>query len=100
MHPARILLFFSFVITTGLLPAQDLQPRPTKAQMQWHAMEFYLFMHFGPNTFTGLEWGYGNEKEEVFNPTDLDCEQWCRIAKSSGATSLALTGSSVPFHNH
>ncbi len=66
-------------------------PKPTKAQLAWHDMEFYLFMHFGPNTFTDLEWGHGNEKEEVFDPTDLDCEQWCRIARNSGAKGIIIT---------
>jgi len=87
----RTILVLSFVIIARLLPAQDLQPQPTKAQLQWHDMEFYLFMHFGPNTFTDLEWGHGNEKEEIFNPTSLDCEQWCRIAKAAGAKGIIIT---------
>ena len=53
-------------------------------------MEFYLFMHFGPNTFTDLEWGKGTEKEEVFNPVSLDCNQWCRIAKAAGAKGIII----------
>src|SRR6478672_5489797 len=48
-------------------------------------------MHFGPNTFTDLEWGKGSEKEAVFNPTALDCRQWCRIAKEAGATGIVIT---------
>ncbi|HNL65406.1 MAG TPA: alpha-L-fucosidase, partial [Ferruginibacter sp.] len=40
---------------------------------------------------TNLEWGHGTEKEEIFNPTGLDCEQWCRIAKASGATGIIIT---------
>jgi len=54
-------------------------------------MEFYLFMHFGPNTFTDLEWGKGTEHEEVFNPTELDCRQWCRIARAAGAKGIIIT---------
>ena len=73
------------------LLAQTGSPKPTKAQLAWHNMEFYLFMHFGPNTFTDLEWGHGNEKEELFNPANLDCEQWCRIAKASGAKGIIIT---------
>jgi alpha-L-fucosidase len=65
--------------------------KPSKAQLAWHNMEFYLFMHFGLNTFTDLEWGHGNEKEEVFNPTKLDCNQWCSIAKAAGAKGIIIT---------
>jgi len=67
------------------------QPLPSKAQVVWHKMEFYLFMHFGPNTFTDKEWGEGTEPEDVFNPTNLDCRQWCRIAKASGAKGIIIT---------
>lgn len=66
-------------------------PLPTKAQLAWHENEFYLFMHFGPNTFTDKEWGEGNEPEDIFNPTDLDCRQWCRIAKAAGAKGIIIT---------
>src|SRR5678810_1030260 len=67
------------------------QPLPSKAQLAWHKMEYYLFMHFGPNTFTDKEWGEGTEPEDVFNPTNLDCRQWCRIAKASGAKGIIIT---------
>ncbi len=66
-------------------------PVPNQKQLDWQQKSFYLFMHFGPNTFTDLEWGRGSEKEEVFNPTALDCGQWCRIAKAAGATGIVIT---------
>ncbi len=85
-------LFFlplAFVVINAF--AQIKTPKPTQAQLAWHDMEFYLFMHFGPNTFTDKEWGHGDEKEEVFNPANMDCRQWCRIAKSAGATGIIAT---------
>ncbi len=91
MRILKTVLIFIFAITSWFLQAQTMQPKPTKAQFAWHDMEFYLFMHFGPNTFTGLEWGHGNENVEVFNPTNLDCEQWCRIAKAAGAKAIIIT---------
>ena len=66
-------------------------PRPTRAQLDWHETEYYLFMHFGPNTFTDKEWGEGTEPEDIFNPTSLDCRQWCRVAKAAGAKGIIIT---------
>jgi alpha-L-fucosidase len=67
------------------------KPVPTQSQLEWQNMEFYFFAHFGPNTFTDLEWGKGTENAEVFDPKELDCDQWCRIAKASGAKGIMIT---------
>ncbi|MGH2553896.1 MAG: alpha-L-fucosidase, partial [Chitinophagaceae bacterium] len=37
------------------------------------------------------EWGEGTEPEEVFNPSQADCRQWCRIAKAAGAKAVIIT---------
>lgn len=66
-------------------------PLPSGAQAAWHEQEFYLFVHFGPNTFTDKEWGEGNEAAAVFNPAKLDCRQWCRIAAAAGAKGIIIT---------
>lgn len=66
-------------------------PLPSKNQMAWHEMEYYLFVHFGPNTFTSLEWGKGSEDPNVFNPTEMDCRQWARIAREAGAKAIIIT---------
>jgi alpha-L-fucosidase len=65
--------------------------KPTKQQLSWHETEFYLFLHFGPNTFTNKEWGEGTEPEEIFNPSQLDCRQWCNTAKAAGAKGIIIT---------
>lgn len=74
-------------------PAQktNTAPRPSKQQLDWHETEYYLFMHFGPNTFSNKEWGEGNEPENLFNPTGLDCRQWCRVARDAGAKGIIIT---------
>ena len=85
-----ILLVFIF-LTSKILAQKTSLPHPTAAQLAWHDTEFYLFFHFGPNTFTNLEWGHGTETEDLFNPTALDCDQWCRIAKEAGAKGVIIT---------
>jgi alpha-L-fucosidase len=91
----KILLFvLSILYLKAPVSAQSVPavgPLPSEVQLKWQDANFYLFVHFGPNTFTNLEWGKGSEKEDVFNPTALDCRQWCRIAKAAGAKGIILT---------
>ena len=66
-------------------------PVPTEAQLAWQRMEINMFCHFGPNTFTGAEWGSGEEAAEVFAPKALDCRQWVDVASQAGMGGIILT---------
>lgn len=60
-------------------------PLPNARQLAWHETEFYAFFHYGMNTFTDKEWGYGDEPESHYAPALVpDCEQWVRAAKEAG----------------
>ena len=64
---------------------------PSERQKRFMENPFYAFVHFSPNTYTGKEWGDGTEDPAIFNPVDLDCDQWVEAVKSAGMTGLVLT---------
>lgn len=64
---------------------------PTAEQLEWQQMELTAFLHFGINTFTGHEWGSGQEDPALFNPEKLDAEQWVKVLKDSGFKMAILT---------
>ena len=64
---------------------------PTEPQVQWQRLEFYAFTHFGLNTFTGREWGYGDESPTHFNPTNFDAEEIVKTFKEGGMTGMIYT---------
>lgn len=60
-------------------------PLPHPRQVKWMQTEFYAFYHYGMNTFTGQEWGNGNEAESTYAPTAKpNPEQWLQAAKAAG----------------
>lgn len=68
--------------------AAKVLPRPN--QTTWMRMERTFFLHFGPNTFRGVEWGDGREDPAIFNPTALDANQWVTAMKEAGCNLLIL----------
>lgn len=65
--------------------------KPSQRQLVWNDLEFYAFVHFSVNTFTDREWGLGNEDPSIFDPEDMDAEQWVEVCKSAGMRGLILT---------
>ncbi|NDV55100.1 hypothetical protein D0T51_05065 [Parabacteroides sp. 52] len=72
-------------------PPEPYGALPTEHQLIWQHMQYYMFIHFGPNTFTNVEWGDGKEDPKVFNPTNLDCRQWAATAKAAGMKGIIIT---------
>lgn len=72
-------------------PPEPFGAVPSERQLNWHKLNYYAFIHFGPNTFTDVEWGHGNESPEVFNPTELDTRQWASIIRDAGMEGIIIT---------
>ncbi|WP_233376491.1 alpha-L-fucosidase [Maribellus sp. CM-23] len=64
---------------------------PTPNQLEALKDEFIAFIHFGPNTFTRMEWGSGMEDPQIFDLQNLDTDQWCQAMKAAGMTKVIFT---------
>lgn len=86
------------VLTGKPYPLEDIPnapeaygPVPSNSQMKYYDEGLSMFIHFGINTFTDAEWGDGTEDPNDFQPTDLDTDQWVRIAKENGFKRILFT---------
>jgi alpha-L-fucosidase len=75
----------------GSLNQRLVQVTPSARQLSLQQKEFYAFVHFTVNTFTGKEWGDGTESPAIFNPTRFDADQWVAAIRSAGMKGLILT---------
>ena len=64
---------------------------PTVNQYNYKKLEFTCFVHFGPNTFTRMEWGNGMEDPKIFDLQNLDTDQWCKAMKAAGMKLVVIT---------
>jgi len=63
---------------------------PRTNQRDWMRLERTFFLHFGVNTFNEVEWGTGHEDASIFNPTDLDANQWLDAVTNFGGKMIVL----------
>ncbi len=88
-----------FANTIGITPEDTQQSIIDKAahivpsanQLKALQNEFIAFIHFGPNTFTRMEWGSGKEDPRIFDLKELDTDQWCEAMKAAGIKMALLT---------
>jgi alpha-L-fucosidase len=64
--------------------------KPSPQQVEWQDLEIGAIFHFGTNTFLDREWGDGTADPGVFNPGNVDAEQWIRAVKAAGAKYVIL----------
>ena len=90
-----ILLFLPVFVLLSLASAQlTKQVLPTKALVKWANSEIGVLIHFDLQVFEPTynfrkDWNYHPDLS-IFNPKELDTDQWIRAAKSMGATYVVL----------
>ncbi len=74
-------------------PAAERLAKPTPSQAEWHDTEFGMFIHFGL-----WSWPEGVSEEKtplshlkIFNPMNLDTDQWVDVAELMGANYVVFT---------
>lgn len=58
--------------------------QPNKTQQLLVKRGYGMFISYGINTFVDLEWSDGTIPATRYNPSELDCDQWVRVARDAG----------------
>ena len=64
--------------------------KPSQAHLDYLKRGVIGLIHYGLNTYTDQEWGYGDADPKLFNPKNLDAAQWVKAAKAGGLKCLVL----------
>jgi len=62
---------------------------------RWERLEYGMFLHFGMSTFDRVELSLGDQPPETYAPSELDVDQWVRVAKEAGMRYAVLTAKHV-----
>lgn len=84
---------------TIFIPIEDKPelPIPNKRQLAWQQAELGVVFHYDLHVFDGKQYKQGRnridpiEDHQIFNPQNLDTDQWVRAAKDAAATFAILT---------
>ena len=86
-----------FLMNCVLSVAQPEVIIPKPHQLKWHEAEMGAVFHYDLHVFDGIRYGQGNnrispiEDYNIFNPTQLDTDQWIQAAKAAGCKFAVLT---------
>ena len=74
-------------------------PIPTPQQLAWQEAELGVVFHYDLHVFDNKHYHQNSNRKHpiedinIFNPTQLDTDQWVRVAKAMGARFAILTAS-------
>ena len=91
MNDKRI-TFLAFCLMSFVLSAAAARPAPRPALLERikDGIEVYGIVHWGLNTYTDREWGYGDENPELLNPDAFDADQIVGACKDGGLQGLIV----------
>lgn len=69
---------------------KEIRRKPTPQQLDYQERQMGAFVHFGPATYIASDF-MSVPAADLFNPSQLNAEQWVKTAKSFGAKHIVLT---------
>ncbi len=94
MKTVKLIFLSILIILTSCSEQDDQQVLPTKAHSDWADSEIGVLIHFDMPVFEPeynfrKDWNYHPDLS-IFNPEELDTDQWIEAARSAGATYAVL----------
>ena len=83
-------IFLSLFLLTALIASAQ-QKTLHELQQAFVDLRFGMFIHYNMPTYSTEDWPDPDMPASAFAPTQLDCRQWARAAKSAGMTYGCLT---------
>ncbi|WP_205601935.1 alpha-L-fucosidase [Sphingobacterium sp. xlx-96] len=93
----HVILFVWGILLSGIVIAQDTIPKPSPAQLRWQEAELTVLICYDLPVSDGKKYNQAHnrinpvEDYNIFNPEQLDTDQWIRSVKDMGAKMAILT---------
>ncbi len=102
IRPVAILIVAGLLMQETLLaeptPTERRSTATTESIRQWSELKYGTFISFGLSTFSGKEHQREAVPSDTYAPTDLDVEQWVRVARDAGMKYAVLTAKHTAGH--
>jgi alpha-L-fucosidase len=88
----RTVAVFAFVAVVAMVSTAAERPVPSPALKERleNGPEVIGIVHWGLNTYTDREWGFGNENPAMLNPAKFDADQIVQACKEGGIGGLVI----------
>ena len=90
MKGILVTAFCAFAAAVALAAGARPVPRPAMAARIAAEEDVYGIVHWGLNTYTDREWGYGDEDPAMLNPAKFDADQIVGACRDAGMCGLIV----------